>query len=169
MKTLVSLATITAVMAFAAPAMAEISGSLGYTSIDTDRAQVSGITARATWTQAWYGAEAELSAGTGDDTVRVGSSSVKVKLNREESLFARAQWPVAPNFDVFVRAGYTNTHFGNSGLPVRRNGSNQAFSYGLGAEYFFDGSNGVRADWTQRDYKAIETSDSWSISYVHKF
>jgi hypothetical protein len=169
MRTLLAAAAVTMGIAAAVPAMAETSGSLGYTSLDTDRAQVSGVTGRLTWTQAWYGAEAEASFGTGDDTVRVGGSSVKVKLSHEESVFGRAQWYAQPNFDVFVRAGYTNTRFSNSGLPVRRNGSNQAFSYGLGAEYYFDGANGLRFDWTQRDYKAIDTSDSWSISYTRKF
>jgi len=168
-KLIFTFAALAGAFAIATPALADTSGSLGYTSLDTDRAKVEAVTGRLTWTQAWYGAEAELGFGTGDDTARVGAVSAKVKLSHEESVFARAQWPVSDRANLFVRAGYTNTHFSNSGLPVRRNGSNQAFSYGVGGEFFFDNANGIRLDWTQRDYKAIETSDSWSISYVRKF
>jgi len=43
--------------------------------------------------------------------------------------------------------------------------------YGAGANYFFDGRNGVRADWTRRDFTDDNGGelDTYGLSYVRRF
>ncbi|MGZ8407996.1 MAG: hypothetical protein ACXWVJ_08205, partial [Caulobacteraceae bacterium] len=53
------------------------------------------------------------------------------------------------------------------------------FKYGVGAQYFFDGANGVRADWTRFEsgngddipgyFGPKDASNEWAITFTHRF
>ena len=45
-----------------------------------------------------------------------------------------------------------------------------SWNYGAGANYYLDGVNGVRADWTRRDFDGDSNElDSYTLSYVRRF
>ena len=56
-----------------------------------------------------------------------------------------------------------------AGLSVTEDG--ESVNYGAGANYFFDGQNGVRADWTRRDFTDDNGGevDTYGVSYVRRF
>jgi len=44
------------------------------------------------------------------------------------------------------------------------------WSYGAGAEFKMNADNGIRADWTRREYKGDrDSADAYSVSYVRRF
>ena len=46
----------------------------------------------------------------------------------------------------------------------------ESWNYGAGANYYLDGVNGVRADWTRRDYRDNGgEADAYSVSYIRRF
>lgn len=135
----------------------------------------------------YLGAEAEVSFGVRDseDSQRfsVGGTTVTadvaVKLKNEVAAYGVGFLPVAPNADVFARIGYgrssleTEVSASGGGSTFRESdeGENNFLAYGGGAQYFFDGLNGVRAEYTYFDITEEDAGgfDSFSISYVRKF
>ncbi|HET9161661.1 MAG TPA: porin family protein [Caulobacteraceae bacterium] len=170
--TAAAIAALTAVAGVAAPASAETTASLGWTRTDAKDADVNldGITGRATWTAGYFGVEGEVSAGTGSDTTNVGGTNVKVKEEYQAAIYGVAKAPVGTNFDVFARVGYGTTKVKASAAGTGLSGSEQSWNYGVGAEYFFDGHNGIRGDYTRENFRHdAGDADVWSVSYVHKF
>ena len=44
------------------------------------------------------------------------------------------------------------------------------WSYGAGAEFKLNEDNGIRADWTRREFKGDRDSlDAYSVNYVRRF
>ena len=88
--------------------------------------------------------------------------------------------PVTPRFDVLARVGYGASKYrvspaGFSRYDVNENG----IRYGVGAQYFLDGRNGLRVDYTRQHmnnwsdaggYLGTGNEASvWSVSLAHKF
>jgi hypothetical protein len=49
-----------------------------------------------------------------------------------------------------------------------------SWNYGVGAQYLPDGRNGVRFDYTRRDFQAPgfgnpQDVDTYAVSFVHRF
>lgn len=44
-----------------------------------------------------------------------------------------------------------------------------SWNYGVGGQYFFDGKNGVRVDYTRQDFSGMPTEDTWSVAYTRRF
>lgn len=115
----------------------------------------------------YFGAEGELSVGLGDETVAPG---VDANLNYDAAVYAVGAVPVSPNLELFGRVGYGTTELEASGGGVTVSEDGDSWNYGVGANYFFDGLNGVRADYTRRDYQNDGgEADVWSINYVRRF
>jgi outer membrane immunogenic protein len=161
----------------AAPAMAQTVtspsyyGTLGYSQLDGDGANVGAVTGRfgAKFTP-YLGAEAEASFGVGHDTVSVGATDVKVKETYDVAAYGVATLPINPSFDVFARAGYGTTELKASTGGVSATDSAESWNYGVGANYYLDAQNGVRADWTRRDFTNNGgNADVYSVSYVRRF
>jgi hypothetical protein len=162
------LATATAVAALATvagtalPAAAQTTGSIGWSRFDGDDVGLDSVTGRLGTRWGWIGVEGELSGGVGSDTV----SGVKVKLNHQAAIYATGTVPISENFDLFARVGYGTTKISGGGLS----GSEQSWNYGVGGQYFFDGMNGVRGDYTRQDFNDnLGNADVWSLSYVRRF
>ena len=184
MKSLVSLAAVAAISAVAAPAFAQTSffapvtyeGSVGYTGIHLNGADLGAIDLRAAANFGKYvGIEGEGAFGVNDQNGSVGNVSTKLHLNDEYAGYGVARWPVAPNGNLFARVGY-----GHSDVKATAtSGVNSAsatlgvdsFNYGVGGEYFFDGKNGVRVDYTRFDFQksGAADADTWSVGYVRRF
>lgn len=166
MRTLFALAAAAVAITVAAPAMAQgqVTGSIGYTGMKTTDAPdvtLGAITGRVGYRQGWLGAEGEFSSGVKDDSFTVAGVPTKVQLKDQFAVYGMAIAPITPNFDVFARLGYGQT---------KTTSTDNSVNYGAGAEYFFDGKNGVRADYTRHDFQNNGTNfDTYGVSYVRKF
>lgn len=161
----------------AAPAMAQTVsspsyyGTLGYSQLQGDNADLGAVTGRfgAKFTP-YLGAEAEVSFGTDHDTYAFGATTVKVKENYDVAAYGVATLPINPSFDLFARAGYGTTELKASSGGVSATDSNESWNYGVGGNYYIDAQNGVRADWTRRDFTNDGgEADVYSVSYVRRF
>jgi outer membrane immunogenic protein len=162
----------------AAPAMAQSiaspqwSGSVGYTVLDADDAHLGAITGRVTAkVNPYFGFEGEASFGVKDDDVTFGGVTAEIDHEYDAAAYLVGSVPVSPNFELFGRVGYGTTQIKAdvAGFSVREDGT--SVNYGAGANYFFDARNGVRADWTRRDFTDDNGGkvDTYGLSYVRRF
>lgn len=101
----------------------------------------------------------------------------RAKLNNSEALYGVGYLPITAKLDLFGRAGYGFANY--SAGPVFHQGfAEQSFNFGVGCQYFLDGANGLRVDYTReevtsKDQLGSETTgdaiNDWSISFVHRF
>lgn len=178
MKTFViTAAAAAAILAAAGPAMAQGStygpqlyGDLGYTNFD-DHSDTSAVTGRlGARFGKYFGVEGEAATGfaTGDTHAYGGTDHVR--LNDEYAGYAVGYLPVLPNADLFARVGYGATDSHITGPTYAFGQSRSGVAYGAGGQYFFNGPNGVRFDYTRMDYgPTTGQSDTWSLAYVRKF
>jgi outer membrane immunogenic protein len=171
---LVTAAAVAALtgLAAAAPASAqsEVTGSLGWSRADVGDANLDGVTGRIRWTSGYFGVEGEVSGGLGSDTVNVAGTDVKVKLKDQAAIYGVGKIPMGDKGDLFARVGYGTTKVDGSAFGVGVKDSENSWNYGVGGEYFFDGKNGVRVDYTYEDFdKNIGHADVYGVSYVRKF
>ncbi len=115
----------------------------------------------------YFGVEGEASFGVGEEEVATG---IDAQLNHDAAAYAVGFFPVSNNFEVFGRVGYGTTEIEVSGGGLSASEDGQSLNYGVGAQYFFDGANGVRGAWTRRDFEDDNgEADVWSVSYVRRF
>ncbi len=162
----------------AAPAMAQSfndpqwTGSVGYTHLDSGDESLGAITGRVGAKVSRYiGVEAEASFGVKDEDVTVAGVNGTLEHEYDAAVYAVGSVPVSPNLELFARAGYGTTSLKAdiAGVSAREDG--ESWNYGAGANYFFDGQNGVRADWTRRDFTddAGGEIDTYGLSFVRRF
>jgi hypothetical protein len=193
MKIVVAAAAVAAISA-AAPALAQdasqpsyggLYGNLGWAGTDTHSAFTNSITGRLGWRFGRYvGVEGELSGGLSTDHFTSTSTGIPTTTGVKQSLagagYAVGFLPVGPSFDLLARVGYGASRYNisPSGSPdyhVSENG----VRYGAGAQYFFDGRNGVRADFTREHmgdlhdapgfFGGERNASVWAVSFAHKF
>ncbi|WP_068879401.1 outer membrane beta-barrel protein [Phenylobacterium sp. CCH12-B4] len=125
----------------------------------------------------YFGVEGEAGLGVDPDTATfpsVPALQVKNQLRREFAAYAVGYYPVGPNLDVFARVGYGTTDFKRTlaqapNVSVVKFGA-ESVNYGIGGQYFLDGKNGVRIDYTRQDFnKGLKTDDTWSVAYTRRF
>lgn len=164
-----------AVSALGAPAMAQsvsptYYGTLGYTQLDHGDGDLGAITGRlGARLNPYFGVEGEASFGVRDDDFTVAGVPVKVEHNYDVAAYAVGTLPVTPNFELFGRVGYGTTEIEAKAAGVSARGDGESWNYGVGANYFFDGQNGVRGDWTRRDFRDGGEADVYSLNYVRRF
>jgi len=180
MKTFMTLAAAgAAVLLGAAPALAQdgdaslapsFYGALGYSNFDS-RSDTSAVTGRFGARAAkYFGIEGEGAVGVATGQTHAYGGTDHVRLNDEYAGYAVGYLPLRSNVDLFARVGYGATD-AKITTPVSNFGNHQSgVTYGAGAQYFFSGPNGVRADYTRMNY-GTTTADSnvWSLAYVRKF
>ena len=162
---------------FAVPAMAQTVssptyyGTLGYTQLDTDGADLGAVTGRVgAKLHPNFGVEAETSFGVGHDDVNVGLVNGKVERRYDVAGYAVASLPVTSNIDLFARAGYGVTEVKASAAGIAASDHLTSFNYGAGATYNLDAQNGIRADYTYRDFQHDQGgADTYALSFVRKF
>ncbi|MBL0946869.1 porin family protein [Brevundimonas sp.] len=159
----------------ATPALAQdpganVYGSVGYSQIDAEGFNLGAITARVgTRFTPNFGVEGELSFGLGDDSGSLGGSPVNAELEYDASVYGVAYLPVSPNFELFGRVGYGKNEIKFSDTTGSLTVDDESWNYGVGAQYSFDGQNGIRGDWTRRDFQDGGDADVWSLNFVRKF
>lgn len=161
----------------AVPAMAQTVsnpqwyGTGGYTHLDAEGADLGAITGRlGARLSPNFAVEGEASVGVRDDEFSTAGVTTKVEHDYDAALYGVGILPVNPNLELFGRLGYGTTKLKASaaGLSVEEDG--ESFNYGLGANYFFDAQNGLRADWTRRDFRDDGgEADTYGLSFVRRF
>jgi hypothetical protein len=144
-------------------------GTLGWAWHDADEASVSTIQGRVgARFHPNFGVEGELGFGIDDDSIAPG---IDAKISDEEAIYAIGFLPINPNLDLFARVGW-----GRTGFDVDCHGpcgggfddDDSGVRFGGGAQWFWDGQNGVRGEYTREENDNTD-ADTWSISYVRKF
>jgi hypothetical protein len=161
----------------AAPALAQdpgsrITGSLGYTQLDGDGGNLGVITGRAGYDFTRnLGVEGEASVGVRDDDITVAGVAGKLEHQYDAAVYGVAKLPINPNFELFGRLGYGTTKVKADIAGVSASEDGESINYGVGANYFIDGQNGIRADWTRRDYRGENggDADAYGLSFVRRF
>jgi hypothetical protein len=180
MKTFV-IATAAITLAASAPAFAQTLtapqgyAGIGYTGIDPNGHDIGELTGRlGLKISPYFGVEAEVGTGVNDAHFNDLSGN-RIRLSEEPSAtgFAVVYYPITPKFDLLARVGYgdTDLKYVNPAGTNHYVGSTDV-AFGAGAEYFLDGKNGIRIDYTRRDYQASgapNDMDTWAVGYVHRF
>jgi outer membrane immunogenic protein len=133
----------------------------------------------------WLGVEGELAGGVKSDDVNttVGTSTVtgKAKIDHQEAIYGVGFLPLSPNWDLLGRIGYGHTKAKVSDVTVTGpggtvsnlsgSGDGDSWNFGVGAQYHWDGKNGIRADYTREEFRGGDNAhgDVWAIAYSRKF
>jgi hypothetical protein len=147
-------------------------GNLGYSFIDGGSdAQLGAIHGRlGAQLHRYFAVEAEGSFGVDGDSAVIGGLPVRTKLRHSAAAYAVGVLPVTPKFDLLVRGGYGASSLRVTSGAVSVKDSEDSWNYGAGAQYSFDGKNGLRGDYTRHDFgNGYGHADVWQISYVRKF
>ncbi len=138
----------------------------------------------------FVGVEGELRGGlsTGHNTYDyttgtppvTTSTDVGVKQSIAGAGYVVGFLPVMPNrFDVLARVGYGWSRYDLTPAGLGSyHAEEHGIRYGVGAQYLFDGANGVRVDWTREHMSNFTVptgldlnnhADVWGVAFVHKF
>jgi len=171
-----------AALAQAATPPTGLYANLGYADAHTDSVDLGAIQGRLGWRfNNWLGVEGELAAGVKSDkqTTTVGGVTVnsKVKLNDAEAIYGVGFLPLSNNFDLLARVGYGHTSAKASAtasgttIAASQTADGNSWNYGVGAQYHFDGQNGIRGDYTRQEFTGDSSghADVWSVAYSHRF
>ena len=173
MRSLVLSAAALALMA--SPALAQdpasnVYGTIGYSQLDADGVYLGAVTARlGTRFTPNFGIEGEASFGVKDEDFTVGATTVTAELEYDAAIYGVGYVPLSPNFELFGRVGYGTSEVKLSSGAVSASADGESWNYGVGAQYSLDGQNGIRADWTRRDFGDDGDADVWSLNFVRKF
>jgi hypothetical protein len=161
-----------------APAMAQTTapltgayGTLGYSHVDAGDAGLGTVQGRLGYkVHSNFGVEAEGAIGIDSDRTTVGAVTYDAKVKRSVAAYAVGSVPLGDKLELFARGGYGNTKVKASVPGGAITADGDSWNYGAGAQYSFDGQNGVRADYTRHDFRNNNGSaDVWGVSYVRKF
>lgn len=142
----------------------------GYTYVDIEDLQFDAVSLRGGYDFTdFIGVEGQLDIGLGDETVRVGATNVDVSLDYAFGGYVVGRAPIAENANLFGRIGYVTAQADASAAGVTFSDDDDGFAYGVGGEWFFDGRNGVRVDYTRIDFDNADAADTFGISYVYRF
>ncbi|QDH74109.1 porin family protein [Brevundimonas sp. M20] len=165
-----------AITLIAAPAMAQepgsrVTGSIGYTQLDTDGGDLGAVTGRMGYDFTRnFGVEGEASIGVSDDDFTVAGVPGTVEHKYDAAAYGVAKLPINENFELFGRLGYGTTRVKAEVAGIQDSDSTESINYGVGANYFIDGQNGIRADWTRRDFRGdAGEADTYGVSFVRRF
>ncbi|CAN7508683.1 porin family protein [Phenylobacterium sp. LjRoot164] len=158
---------------------ADFYGSLGYAQfetkqLDTSLGAVQGrLGARLT---PHLGIEGELGFGVDDDRIYqpyIADYDGTERLKGQVGVYAVGVLPLSENAEVFARLGFgrakLNLKVSYFGQSLDEDRTRDAFSFGVGAQYFFAGPNGVRVDYTRHEFGGRDAADAWAAAYVRRF
>ncbi|HEX8233691.1 MAG TPA: porin family protein [Caulobacteraceae bacterium] len=159
----------------AMPTDTSVYGTLGYSHGSYEDVDLGGITGRlGVRFGRFFGVEGEATVGVTSDEVNIAGTDVDVDLNHDLGVYAVGFAPVNPNFDILGRVGYASTDLEASAGGFSASGSNESWNFGVGAQYYFDGANGVRGEYTRKEFDdngagGDASADVWSLAYTRRF
>lgn len=179
MKALFAAASLS-VIAIAAPAFAQdatspntgVYGNLGYANFGQSDLDLDAVQGRLGYRfNNYLGVEGELATGLGNDSMSIAPGvDAKTKLKHQEAIYGVGFLPLTPQLDLIGRVGYGNTKVRTKVAGISDSDNEQSWNFGAGAQYHFDGKNGIRADYTRQEYEDdAGHADVWSIGYNRRF
>jgi len=118
----------------------------------------------------WIGVEGDLATGLKSDTDRVAGVDVNTKLKHSADAYVVGFAPIGPSTDLIARVGYGTTKLRAKAAGVSASDSEESFNFGVGAQHHFDGVNGVRFDYTRKEFRNGDANANvWSLGYTRKF
>jgi hypothetical protein len=178
-------------LGLALPAMAQaqtatpptgVYANLGYANADAGGVNLGAIQGRLGYRfNNWLGVEGELAGGIKSDHVDVATGLVSpatvradVKLRHEEAIYGVGFLPLSNQWDLLARIGYGNQKVKASapGIPgAEAEADGKSWNYGVGAQWHWDGMNGVRADYTRQEFTHGSSGHAnvWAIAFSHRF
>jgi len=182
MKRAISLAAL-ATVAFGGAAVAQTSpaayqqgpvyyGTLGYSQLDQSDGDLGAVTGRlGAKFNPNFAVEGEASVGVKDDDFQVLGVDGSVKHDYDVAAYAVGILPINDQFELFARGGYGYSKIKAELGGISRTGDGESWNYGAGANFYFDQQNGIRGDWTRRDFTDSDSGevDVYSVSYVRRF
>lgn len=148
-------------------------GSVGYTQLDHADGALGAITTHlgADFNR-YIGAEGEFSFGVRDDDFSVAGVEGETKLDYDAAAYAVGKLPIGQNLELFGRVGYGTTQI-KTRVPgvVSATADGESVNYGAGANWFYNGRQGVRGEWTRRDFRddGAGEVDTYGLSFVSRF
>ena len=153
---------------------------VGVGGIMYDTEGIYGLEARAGYSFLDYlGVEAQASFGIIDIDEEIndpffGNFEVSFGISSSIAGFAVGRVPVSEKANVFVRIGHHSTELSidATGISPASQFDTDGLAFGGGIEYFFDGKNGIRAEYTNLDLgdTGIDSSlDTVSLGYTMRF
>lgn len=115
----------------------------------------------------FVGMETEISGGVDRDRAVSSGLAHEADLDRQGAAYGVAYMPLSPKADVFARVGYgsSKSRAFDGGSPT-----GDSVNYGAGAQYFPDGRNGLRADFTRHDFRDRRVkANIFSVGYIRRF
>lgn len=190
MKIVLASLAVTA-LAAATPAMAAdasptgVYGDLGWSQTDTHSADTQSVQGRVGERfNRYLGFEGELNVGLGGghqwDYGTTPATEVGVEQRLAGAGYLVGFLPIMPNADLLARVGYGASRYdlkpsGAADYSVSENG----IRFGAGGQYFFDGKNGLRVDWTREHMGSLDdfpgyfpgdrNADVISVALTHRF
>src|SRR5689334_7141617 len=118
----------------------------------------------------WIGVEGDLATGLKSDKDTIAGVEVSQKLKHSANAYVVGFAPIGPSTDLIARVGYGTTKVGAKAAGVSASDSEESFNYGVGAQHYFDGLNGVRADFTRQEFRHDNGhANVWTVGYARKF
>jgi len=170
MKTLKITVAALAIAGFATAAQAQDGntyGAIGVTSYDFDAYGIEGKLGY-NFTE-YFGVEGQGAFGVSGNEETVGGVTFEGDIDYNVAGFGVVRFPASENFDVFARAGYHSTGISIEANNVEVSADTDGFAVGAGGQYFWDGLNGVRGEYTYLDGDSGTSLDTYTLSYVRKF
>jgi outer membrane immunogenic protein len=174
MKTIISATVAAATLSIAAPALGQTTGyaNLGYNHIDGGDATVGEVQGRLGMRFGRHvGVEGEAGLGVKNDEATVGGVTRRVESNPTAAAYGVGYLPIGERADIFARVGYGASRYRTTTGNVSVSDVQTNINYGVGAQYFLTDKDGVRVDYTRKDFNndRIDDADSVSAAYVRRF
>ncbi len=173
MKFLKTTVAALAITGFAGQAMAQDTGAyvnVGIDAVEFDSYNLSGKLGY-NFTE-YFGVEGQAAFGIIDDEVE----GVDIGIDNSFAAFGTLRFPASETVELFARGGYHFTQVGGSIDGIGASVDTDGFAAGVGGQYFFTPTDGVRLEYTYYDLNVDDdltddsgSADVFSVSYVRKF
>lgn len=176
MRTILVLAAAASAIALPAAAQSlsspEYYGTVGYTYLDHKSSNLGTVTGRVgAKLSPYWGVEAEAGFAAKTDHYLVNGQSGKIKASYDAALYGVGTWPINDNVELFARVGFGTTSFQDQpSAGGKLHYTDNSWNLGLGGNWYFNDANGVRLDWTNRNYRHDTGHiNAYSLNYVRRF
>jgi outer membrane immunogenic protein len=151
-------------------------GMFGFTDHEVYSSDLDTVDGRLGARWGWFGIEGEAGLGVNHHRIgngtRTGVTGVKPNtagIDNQQTIYGVGYLPLGRGIDLFARVGYGRTDFDFKGMTHPARDDNTNINAGGGGQWFWDGTDGIRAEYTREDFNHAQSADSWSVSYVRKF
>ncbi|MFZ5718280.1 MAG: porin family protein [Pseudomonadota bacterium] len=118
----------------------------------------------------WVGVEGELATGLKSDEDTVAGVDVNYKVKHAADAYLVGFAPIGANTDLIARVGYGETKLRTKVGGASFSDTDHSINYGVGAQHHFDGLNGVRVDYTRKEFgDGAPDANVLSVGYSRRF